>query len=263
MFDDEVGELDDAVFQLKQQLSSANAAREAAERDRDEARDQIQQMVNKAADASLDGYRELGQRAADAENSLDRERMAREAAERERDAAVQWLEKGKEVGNGFLDTPSKSHIVDIICIIGWERDRLRDEVEKAAKDKDMAGNEAQENLDRAIAAEADRERLAGEVIELHKRQYAAEARMAAAGDALTVPPEPSLSICSRGMQLDHYLRQIRAAMDFLGTPPPLAVVKITPMVHATLAEAPEFIEMIGDAKYGDIIVVLPKGTDRG
>lgn len=46
-------------------------------------RDHIRVMVEKAADKSLDGYRELGQRAADAENRIDAERARAERAEKE------------------------------------------------------------------------------------------------------------------------------------------------------------------------------------
>jgi len=45
---------------------------ERAEAERDAAREQLRQMVEKAAAQSLDGYRELGARAAAAENDRDR-----------------------------------------------------------------------------------------------------------------------------------------------------------------------------------------------
>lgn len=44
---------------------------EAAERERDEAQANYRFMVEKAADEKLDGYRELGQRVATAENNAD------------------------------------------------------------------------------------------------------------------------------------------------------------------------------------------------
>lgn len=47
------------------------------------------------------------------------------SGEREPSVDTIWLKKGMEVAQGFLDKPSKSHIVDMICIIGWERDKLR------------------------------------------------------------------------------------------------------------------------------------------
>lgn len=49
---------------------------------------------------------------------------------KERDHLNKWLDKGMEVAQGFLDKPSDSHIVDRICIIGWERDNLRKEIER-------------------------------------------------------------------------------------------------------------------------------------
>lgn len=41
-----------------------------------------------------------------------------------------WLKAGHETADGFLDTPSQSHIVDKICIIGHERDELYAEVDR-------------------------------------------------------------------------------------------------------------------------------------
>ena len=44
---------------------------------------------------------------------------------RKHERIATWLKKAHEVADGFLDKPSESHIVDKICAIGWERDRLR------------------------------------------------------------------------------------------------------------------------------------------
>ncbi len=40
-----------------------------------------------------------------------------------------WLKLGHEAADGFLDAPSQSHIVDKICILGHERDDLREAAE--------------------------------------------------------------------------------------------------------------------------------------
>lgn len=58
--------------------------------ERDEARANYQFMVNRAADEKLDGYRELGKRAADAENERDSLRAKLEAAERDAER-LDWL----------------------------------------------------------------------------------------------------------------------------------------------------------------------------
>ncbi len=44
-----------------------------------------------------------------------------------------WHNKGHKVADGFLDKPSESHIVDKICIIGWQRDEAREKLEKIHK----------------------------------------------------------------------------------------------------------------------------------
>jgi len=61
---------------------------------------------------------------------------AREEQDREIAELRTWYDKGMEVANGFLDKPSESHIVDRICIIGWERDELRAKVKE--QDREIA-----------------------------------------------------------------------------------------------------------------------------
>jgi hypothetical protein len=60
----------------------------AVEAERDEARANYQFMVERAADQRLDGYRELGARAAAAENRVDELRRQLEATEIARDKAL-------------------------------------------------------------------------------------------------------------------------------------------------------------------------------
>jgi hypothetical protein len=43
---------------------------------------------------------------------------------------VKWLKLGHEAADGFLGEPSRAHIVDKVCIIGHERDELKEEVER-------------------------------------------------------------------------------------------------------------------------------------
>jgi uncharacterized coiled-coil DUF342 family protein len=53
------------------ELSDLRALLQQAMAERDAAREQVREMIQKAADQKLDGYRELGERAAQAENARD------------------------------------------------------------------------------------------------------------------------------------------------------------------------------------------------
>jgi hypothetical protein len=70
--------------------ASLRARLAEAEAERDKAREHVAWFVNKAADEKLDGYRELGQRAADAENARDEMHRALRA---ETDALTQAREE--------------------------------------------------------------------------------------------------------------------------------------------------------------------------
>lgn len=74
----------------KNQADSLRARLAEAEAERDKAREHVAWFVNKAADEKLDGYRELGQRAADAENERDEMHRALRA---ETDALAQAREE--------------------------------------------------------------------------------------------------------------------------------------------------------------------------
>ena len=82
----EIRRLVEDVERLTQERDEARAEVERITRERDEARANYQWMVERAAAAKLDGYRELGQRAAEAENSRDEVR-------RELDEAQQAIAK--------------------------------------------------------------------------------------------------------------------------------------------------------------------------
>lgn len=72
--------------ELEAEIADLRAQLEQAKAERDEARRNYQWMVERAADQKLDGYRELGARAANAENALDEAEatIARQRA---------WIEK--------------------------------------------------------------------------------------------------------------------------------------------------------------------------
>lgn len=63
---------------LVKEIADLRARAESAERDRDKYRGQVVEMVNLAADQKLDGYRELGARAAAAEERADALRAERD-----------------------------------------------------------------------------------------------------------------------------------------------------------------------------------------
>ena len=69
---------------------------EKAERERDEARANYAFMVERAADQKLDGYRELGARAAAAEERAERAERERDEARAERDAYKRAKEENDE-----------------------------------------------------------------------------------------------------------------------------------------------------------------------
>ena len=71
-----------------------------AERERDEARANYAFMVERAADQKLDGYRELGARAAAAEERAER-------AERERDEALRRRTRAERVGEAVIEWASR------------------------------------------------------------------------------------------------------------------------------------------------------------
>ena len=92
------------------------------ERERDVARANYQFMVDRAANEKLDGYRELGQRAADAENRADRlEAALREAPHEEMCAWVRAFRKWQSGPQATkFDAPVKE-----LCDC-WKRDALGD-----------------------------------------------------------------------------------------------------------------------------------------
>lgn len=75
--------LEPAVSEAEHELATLTA-------ERDKLREDVACMVAKAADAKLDGYRELGARAADAENRLDAIRAERDRMKAVVTAAVAW-----------------------------------------------------------------------------------------------------------------------------------------------------------------------------
>jgi len=80
--------LDAAAPDLAADLIAARERIAALEVERDEARDRYRFMVERAADASLDGYRELGARAAAAENERDGRVTVEEHARAVREAYI-------------------------------------------------------------------------------------------------------------------------------------------------------------------------------
>ena len=82
------------------------------ERERDEARSNYQFMVDRAVNEKLDGYRNLGQRAATAENDLDTARQQL-AAEKERAERAE-----AELADGAMRR-AFDKIADYVCP-GWE-----------------------------------------------------------------------------------------------------------------------------------------------
>ena len=62
-------------LEQRAELDQLRADLAAMTKERDDARAQVRWFVEKVADEKLDGYRELGQRAADAENAADRLRV--------------------------------------------------------------------------------------------------------------------------------------------------------------------------------------------
>lgn len=80
----------------------AEAERDVAIRERNEARDALADMVEKAAANSLDGYRELGARAAAAENEHDTlSARVKELEEALRFYARPWVIKSDPIGAGL------------------------------------------------------------------------------------------------------------------------------------------------------------------
>jgi len=67
---------------------------------------------------------------------------------REKDRAETWLKKAHEVADGFLGKVSDTHIVDKICAIGWERDRLRQEVSELKQQLDLLNSTKERTIER-------------------------------------------------------------------------------------------------------------------
>jgi len=66
-----IAELEADVMRLASSLDGQITRAAKAEAERDEAKERLRQTIEKVADQRLDGYRALGQRAADAENRRD------------------------------------------------------------------------------------------------------------------------------------------------------------------------------------------------
>lgn len=75
--------------ELADKLFVAQEAGLKASFERDEAQKNYQFMVDRAADEKLDGYRELGRRAAEAENALGQVRRERDELKLKYDAAIE------------------------------------------------------------------------------------------------------------------------------------------------------------------------------
>ena len=77
---------DTEIRLLRAKIAELETALKTAEQQRDEARANYAFMVERAADQKLDGYRELGARAAAAEERAERAERERDEARAERDA---------------------------------------------------------------------------------------------------------------------------------------------------------------------------------